>query len=203
MAAFTGKRARVKGSVKGRVKSAAGVFPNSGSCAHPGCTQPGEYRAPRANPGEPAHSGRARWQYLCLEHVRAFNARWNFFAGMTEAEIREAQSPFPRRERPEFAHSASADFAVHDPLGVLRWKAAAECRGQPALSAADRQALAVLGLPETATLPEVKAKFRQLARRYHPDANAGSRHLEDRFQRLTAAYAQLCGSPGFAAGTAA
>lgn len=191
MPAFTGKRASVKGK--------AGAFPVSGSCAHPGCTEPGEYRAPQAGPGERLRPGQSRWQYLCLEHVRAFNARWNFFEGMTEAEIREAQSPFPRRDdAPEFARRA-ADFDPHDPLGVLRWKVAAERRGGAPLSAADRQALAVLGLPETATMADVKAKFRQLARRYHPDANAGSRHLEGRFQRLTAAYAQLCASDSFAA----
>lgn len=47
----------------------------------------------------------------------------------------------------------------------------------------------VLGLRQNATLQEVKASYRQLARRYHPDLNPGLSH--DRFVRLHEAYQRL------------
>ncbi|WP_235977275.1 J domain-containing protein [Sandaracinobacteroides hominis] len=150
---------------------------------------------PGRSAGEPPE-----WQYFCLEHVRAFNAGWNWFDGMSEDEIWQAQSPFPTwdRETRAFAHNAMAgDERVEDTLGVLRWKTANAARPASRLSREDRQALAKLGLPETATLKEIKSKFRQLARRYHPDANEGSREHEARFQALAEALAHLETSPAF------
>ena len=58
---------------------AAGMAPRC--CAFAGCDQPGLYRAP---------CGRERlreFQWLCLEHVREFNKGWDFFQGMSQAQI--------------------------------------------------------------------------------------------------------------------
>src|SRR3982750_812140 len=43
--------------------------------AHPGCTAEAEFRAPASN-RVAGHIG--GWQWLCLEHVRQFNAGYNF-----------------------------------------------------------------------------------------------------------------------------
>ena len=50
---------------------------------------------------------------------------------------------------------------------------------------------AILGLPKTATLAEVKAAFRRLAREHHPDANAQDLDAERRFKRIARAYEAL------------
>lgn len=184
------------------MKFRGGAFPGNRPCAHPGCDQPGDYRAPRHRPGsafEPP-SGPPDWQYLCLEHVRAFNASWNWFEGMSEEAIRTAQTPYPgwERETRAFAHNAMAgEDRIEDMLGILSWRSATRPGGASPLTSADRQALAKLGLPETATLDEVKAAWRRLARRYHPDANSGDRRHEARFQALREAQAHLASSPTF------
>ena len=59
---------------KGRVEGAAD------RCGVPNCGEPGEFRAP-LSPGD--FDGPGRWHYLCLEHVRTHNARYNYFAGMS------------------------------------------------------------------------------------------------------------------------
>jgi hypothetical protein len=184
------------------MRTKGGAFPGERPCAHAGCDQPGDYRAPLKRPGSAfaAPSGPPEWQYFCLEHVRAFNATWNYFEGMSEDAIWQAQSPYPSwdRETRGFAHNAMADEGrIDDMLGVLRWKTAAAQAASSLLTREDRQALARLGLPETATMKDVKATYRTLARRYHPDANAGSRAHEARFQALTEAYAHLEGSESF------
>ncbi|MEO1094890.1 MAG: DnaJ domain-containing protein [Cyanobacteria bacterium J06638_28] len=51
--------------------------------------------------------------------------------------------------------------------------------------------LRVLGLRPNATFDEVKASYRQLARRYHPDVNPGDRTAEEKFIRVTQAYQVL------------
>jgi len=45
-----------------------------------------------------------------------------------------------------------------------------------------------LGVPKTATAAEIKKSYRELARKWHPDANKGSTAAEDRFKEITEAY---------------
>lgn len=185
------------------MKAKGGAYPGNRPCAHAGCSEAGDYRAPVRKPGSAfaAPSGPPEWQYFCLEHVREFNAKWNYFEGLDADTVFEAQTAYPAwdRETRAFAHNAAnGEMRVDDMHGVLRWKQArAEVRTSP-LTREDRQALSKLGLPETATLDEVKAKYRLLARRYHPDANKGSREHEARFTALTEAYGHLEASASFA-----
>src|SRR5690348_16219841 len=53
----------------------------------------------------------------------------------------------------------------------------------------------VLGLPQGATQEQVKVAFRVLARRFHPDVNAGSETAEQRFKEVNQAYETLA-DPG-------
>src|SRR5262245_21569260 len=49
----------------------------------------------------------------------------------------------------------------------------------------------VLGLTRGASHEQVKAAFRHLARRFHPDVNAGSDVAEQRFKEVNQAYKTL------------
>jgi hypothetical protein len=192
------------------LKARGGAYPGDRPCAQDGCPEAGDYRAPLHKPGSAfaAPSGPPQWQYFCLEHVREFNAKWNYFEGLDPDTVWQQETAHPSwdRETRAFAHNmkqgADAGFRVDDLHGVLRWKQDSARRAAVSpLSREDRQALAKLGLPDTATLDEVKAKYRALARRYHPDANQGSRAHEARFTALTEAYAHLEASATFARAT--
>jgi len=61
------------------------------TCDHPACAEAGEFRAPP--PGGHSGDGPGQWRWLCLDHVREFNAGYDFFDGMGADEIYEAQSP--------------------------------------------------------------------------------------------------------------
>ena len=61
-------------------------------CAHPGCDAAGDFRAPGSR--RPSFDGPGEWRWLCLDHVRAFNDRYNWFEGMSIDEISAAQSPY-------------------------------------------------------------------------------------------------------------
>ncbi len=45
-----------------------------------------------------------------------------------------------------------------------------------------------LGVSKTATAPEIKKAYRDLARKYHPDANKGNPEAEERFKEIAEAY---------------
>ena len=50
---------------------------------------------------------------------------------------------------------------------------------------------AVLGVTRDASPDEIKRAYRNLARRYHPDANRDDPHAEERFKELSRAYEVL------------
>ena len=176
------------------------------ACAHPGCDQPGEFRAP-AEGVRGAHDGPPRYRYLCLDHVREFNARYNFFAGMDQDEILAAQHPYGGWERETRAFSMGgadrpptwSDF--HDPLDAIaaRFKARVQERTDgKSLSADDRAALKTLGLALDADRRALRTAYTKLARQYHPDHNGGDRSSEAKLQKVIAAYQHLRESVLFA-----
>ena len=48
-----------------------------------------------------------------------------------------------------------------------------------------------LGVAKTAKPAEIKAAYRKLARKYHPDANKGDSSAEERFKEISEAYSVL------------
>jgi hypothetical protein len=174
-------------------------------CAEPGCREPGEFRAPLA-PGNFDGPGAYRW--LCLDHVREFNARYNFFAGMSADEIADAQTPYAGWERETRAFAVNADRPprwadFHDPLdaisGRFRTKPRDEERkdGKP-LSGEARRALKELDLPVDADRRALRTRYAERLRRFHPDRNGGDRTHEAALGRTIAAYDLLKKSPAFA-----
>ncbi|MFM9829579.1 MAG: J domain-containing protein [Sphingomonas sp.] len=173
----------------------------------PGCGQPGEFRAPPANGPQPRDEP-APYRWFCLEHVRAFNARYNFFAGMEPDEIVAAQRPYAGWERETRAFAANgadrppawADFS--DPLDAIgaRFRERGQAMrkdGRP-LSDAERRALKVLGLDTDADRRTLRRRYAELVRKFHPDRNGGDRSFEKPLQNVIAAYQQLKGSAAFA-----
>lgn len=66
----------------------------------------------------------------------------------------------------------------------LLWKSSAN-PVRPVLQR--QQALAVMGLPATATPQQIKQRYRKLAKQYHPDLGGDPQQM----QRLSAAYELL------------
>jgi hypothetical protein len=177
-------------------------------CAHPGCAEAGEFRAPPLEgPGD--GSGPPQFRWFCLDHVRAFNAGYNYFEGMTADEIRDAQSPiagWERSSRP-FARAGGGDPGPRwadfdDPLDAIaarfrRTHAPERSDGKP-LSGEDRRSLDVLGLPADADRSALRKRYSELVRKYHPDRNGGDRSHEAMLGKVIAAYQQLRQAPAFA-----
>lgn len=174
-------------------------------CEDPECTERGEFRAP-APAGIPIDRPE-RYRWFCLDHVRAFNARYNFFDGMSAEEIQQAQRPLAgwERETRAFARAGAdhpprwADFS--DPLDAIgtRWRDRARPRADgKSLSDADRRALKVLGLSQDADKLALRKRYAELLQRYHPDRNGGDRSYEHVLQAIIEAYQRLRKAPAFA-----
>ena len=61
---------------------------------------------------------------------------------------------------------------------------------------AERKAFDTLGLEIDATAEALKARYKELVKRLHPDANGGDRGSEDRLRQIIQAY-QYLRSAGF------
>ena len=174
-------------------------------CARPGCDAAGEFRAPGSR--RATADGPGEWRWLCLDHVREFNAGYNYFDGMSPDEIAAAQGPYGGWERATRAFAANgdpgprwADFV--DPLDAIgaRFRPPRQEMRKDGreLSAGDRHNLAVLGLPLDADRTALRRRYLDLVRKFHPDRNGGDRSHEKALQAVIEAYTALKGRPAFA-----
>ena len=177
-----------------------------GRCGHPGCEAAGEFRAPAESGRRRGSDGPGEWRWLCLDHVREFNAGYNYFEGMSPDEIDAHQTPYGGWERETRAFSSNgsppprwADFV--DPLDAIgaRFHRAPQARKDGReLSESDRKSLRVLGLGTDADRKALRTRYAELVRRYHPDRNGGDRSHEKALQAVIEAYTQLKSRPAFA-----
>ena len=179
---------------------------------HPGCDEPGEFRAPGHR--SPSFDGPGEWRWFCLDHVREFNAGFDWFAGMSAEEIYAAQAPAAgwRTETLSFRPTAGigdmprwADF--DDPLEAIaarangiksRARREAEMAADGRFSREEAAALETMGLGTDIDRGKLRRRYSELVRRYHPDRNGGDRSHEGRLQRVIEAYQLLRKAAAFA-----
>ncbi len=177
-------------------------------CAHPGCPESGEFRAPDLSGRAGSPNGPGDYQFLCLDHVREFNARYDWFTGMSTEEIMAAQSAMhvwaseTRAFRPTAGVDSPPKWAdFHDPLEALaaRYKERMPGHGTNGhiFSSEDRRALKTLGLGDNVDRRALRSAYSTLVRKFHPDKNGGNRSYEKALQDVIAAYTQLKSSPAF------
>jgi hypothetical protein len=172
----------------------------SRGCDMPGCGHAGEYRAPR---------GRlelSSYYWFCLDHVREYNASWNYYAGMSEAEVEQHIRSDTTWQRPSWPFGVWRGDMRHghrrrfdDPFGVFGEEAdAARTEGQRAWDrrqqsarSEEEKALAVMQLSGPVTVAVIKSRYKELVKRHHPDANGGDRASEERLKVINQAYSTL------------
>lgn len=159
-------------------------------CDHPGCADEGEFRAPQAR--DRLHE----YYWFCLSHVREYNAAWNYYAGMSPDEIELEVRHDTTWQRPTWPLGMKGcnrrfAFTVNDPFGVFGTESAEEQRQRARPLTPEEEAMKVLELVETPTLKGLKARYKELVKRHHPDANNGDKAAEERFKTINQAYNTL------------
>jgi curved DNA-binding protein CbpA len=173
------------------------------ACQWDGCTQAGTHRAPvgRMKEGE--------YFRFCFDHVREYNKGFNYFSGLADTEIARFQKEALTGHRPTWKMGtaggvrSSPDFAqqrsgragysrsMRDPFNLFgdgRERVVPRERKARPLEA---KALETLGLDARAGAAEIKARYKELVKRHHPDANGGDRGSEERFREVLQAYRLL------------
>jgi hypothetical protein len=162
------------------------------TCDAPDCDQPGEYRAPKSR------DGLREFHWFCLDHVREYNASWDYYKGMSPGEIEAQLRADTSWQRPSWplgrlGQTARMDTVLEDELHAFAFSGHAKAPPKPSTPPDLREPLDTLGLSWPVTLADVKAKYKELAKRHHPDANNGDKGSEERLKSINLAYAALRG----------
>jgi hypothetical protein len=165
-------------------------------CDHPGCAAGGDFRAPKSR------LDLRDYYWFCLDHVRAYNSAWNYYAGMSDGEIEAEIRSDTVWQRPSWrlGDRAGPGFAarVRDHFGMFsggkreqaRRESAGDTAAQRALSARE-QALAVFEIEPPVTPVRLKARYKTLVKLHHPDAHGGDKAAEEKLKIINQAYTTL------------
>ncbi|WP_421725420.1 J domain-containing protein [Bauldia sp.] len=172
----------------------------SSTCEWEGCNKPGGYRAPKGRGRE------GEYHNFCLEHVRAYNKSYNYFAGMADDDIADYQRSATFGHRPtwnvgvnrgaEAGAKPNWSESFIDPFGVFggAFRRSKDSEPEPesrTIGNFARRSFEVLDLEGTEPADAIKARYKELVKRHHPDANGGDRSLEDRLREIIQAYNYL------------
>lgn len=183
-------RIRVKSTKRNAeaIKPAAAATP----CSHPGCTTKGEFKAPKGRD----HEG--EFFVFCKEHIREYNATYDYFKGMDDdalARFRQAETighrPTWKMGPREGAKGVHVDETVYAEARTMRRKGArrtGESAHAPRYNSLAMKALFTLELDGGATEASIKARYKELVKRHHPDANGGDRSSEEKLREIIQAY---------------
>ncbi|MDP1632304.1 MAG: J domain-containing protein [Caulobacter sp.] len=178
--------------------------PGERRCDHPDCLTVATARAPKARdmPGQ--------FYWFCQPHAAQYNKQWNFFAGMSDDAVAQAQASRFTGDRPTWSFKASnrSREAAAQAKGPMGWNdpfslfgfgradrsgidAPPEEAGDRQLGKLERNAMADLDLPHTAKAAEIRIRYTELVKRCHPDSNGGDRSAEHKLQRVLKAWKTL------------
>ena len=165
--------------------------PAARRCEKAGCAADGLYRAPK---------GRDRlrdYWWFCLDHVREYNAAWNYYEGLGVDEIEAAIREAMVGERPTWkigenvrGYKTAEEFLR---ARVRRRFMGEEEESAPTAPAAAGEiaALRRLGLTPPVVFEAIKARYRILVKEHHPDRHQGDARAEETLKEINQAFTLL------------
>lgn len=162
-------------------------------CDVPGCSSHGEHRAPKAR------DRLNDYFWFCLDHVREYNRAWNYYAGMSEAEVEADLRRSTTWNRPSWPFGTagkgeSPAWGFRDPFDLFEGDGQAGERQDSSRTRAlrpEEKAFQTMQLSPPVTMVELKAQYKSLVKIHHPDANGGDRDAEERLKLINDAYTTL------------
>ncbi len=153
-------------------------------CEHTGCTKAGTCRAPKSRDLK-------EYWFFCREHAAEYNKNWNFYANMTADEIEDdwERQTFgaPLRDK-QSANQDASDYVkfIND---FINGRSEFDHRPAPSKTPGPVvSALRVFDLTPAATWRDVGAKYRVLAKKYHPDTAHNIKNAATEFTKIADAY---------------
>jgi len=173
------------------------VRPDARACDWPDCGGIGEHRAPVSR------QEMNKFHWFCMDHIRQYNKGWNYYDGMSDKQVEADLRYDTTWNRPSWPFAGmEKDLNFKGPIpdiddfgGAFSSSGEGNAEGsnwhrhQP--DTPEAQAMAVLDLKPPINLEKIKRRYKELVKRYHPDANGGDKEAEEKFKQISQAYATL------------
>lgn len=178
-------------------------------CEHKGCDADGLCKAPKPLaarvapvPGQRTPPEDHHW--FCSRHAAEYNQSYDFFAGMTEAEITafQASAPYGHKRTWRFGGGPVGGKKAAAFNNANKWRGRGwfdnsnegpEIAPRPGRDRTRLQirALDELELAHDASVEMVRVRYAELVKRFHPDSNGGDRSTEHRLGVVIRAFKAL------------
>ena len=171
--------------------------PDVSYCDWPGCCGEGLHRAPKSRDQLNAY------HMFCLNHVRQYNKGWNYYAGMSDAEVEADVRRDTVWNRPSWP--LGGKIAPEDIIGQMGafgpdWNQSSGSRDRPGRTASpdtrEAWAVAVFNLSGPINGDTVKSRYHELVKQHHPDTNGGDKGAEEKIKEINEAYQIILGMLG-------
>ena len=154
------------------------------------CNKIGEFKAPAKK--------EEGYLWFCEEHIKEYNKKWDFFEGMSQAQIEDFvfQDIIGHRKTQKFG---SMDNFFHDLwnnaiedelLNLSKFKKTLNKHNND-YTEKQISALKKMDLKPSINWMGIKEQFKKLVKKYHPDMNAGDTKYEEKLKEITIAYSYL------------
>lgn len=162
-------------------------------CDHPGCTEKGEYRAPK-------DKSLKEYYWFCLKHVQEYNAQWNYYDGETDESENEQvkhkmhfSKGFRSKVRYQFGYDLWDEAEFFDSGYARNTDSNHEySRDGIYFTTQERMYIRILEMNIRDINPDsLKKQYKKLAKRYHPDINREDTQAEEKFKQISSAYQAL------------
>lgn len=168
-------------------------------CEAPDCVEHGAFPAPKNR------EALRDYRYFCLDHVREYNKKWNYFSGIEGDALEQAIRDASTWERPSWKFGTSAKDAA-DKQGKPSYRpedlddifgffeedvTSTKSAALDALDKEERQAWALFGIDPTNDNTALKKRYNQLVKQHHPDRHQGDPKAEEKLKEINLAYSLL------------
>ena len=161
-------------------------------CDWENCDQIGGYRAPLEKDNS------KKYRLLCLEHVKVFNKKWNYFSDMSDQQVEYFIKSDLTWHKATKSFSSSDNFfkvlwnnTLKDELDKDKFKSEFNHMRQFKFDHKDIKAFGILGISVGLKWQKIQEKFKVLVKKFHPDMNSGNKKYEEKLKLITLAYTQL------------
>ena len=161
-------------------------------CEMPGCTESAEFKAPK-NWGLDEH------YHFCLTHIQEYNKAWDYFSGMAQADIEDHIVRSAMWDRPTWRFDSYTN--LEDGLKNRAWQSyhftdkdreqTDRTRSPFERNSPEYEAMALMDLSPPLSLVTIKARYKELAKKHHPDVNHNNPESEELLKKINMAYTIL------------
>ncbi len=164
------------------------------TCEINGCDKAGDFRAPKDRSLD-------EYYRFCKTHVTDYNRAWNYFDGMSDKDVQNHMYESLFGNRPTWKFTGKVDMEdelrrqasdFYGEAAAAKEKKREEKRNRHiATDTPEGEALEIMGLSAPITLDEIKAAYKELAKKWHPDVNQNDPEAEEKLKDINMAYTVL------------